>query len=607
MRASASGAGPFAGSSDALALADLARRATAHKRMVAVVSAEPLRSAAPRRRDRRGSRRTFASRIAPGLGNAALRPLLAAPGPRVRAARDAVSRLARRMRRADRRRRRPRCIGSRRRRISPAFTFFLKQGETLDVDALRAQLALAGYSHVTQVVSPGEFSVRGGLIDLFPMGSALPYRIDLFDNEIETIKTFDVDTQRTLYPVPDVRLLPAREFPLDEAGPHALPQRFREVFEGDPSKSRAVQGREQRHRARRHRVLPAAVLRATATLRRLPAARPRSSRCTATCAAPSSASGRTPSRATGCCAATRRARCCRRPSCSSRPTRSSARIKPFRAHRDRSSARRRVRRRDAPLPSVQVDRRADDPLAALKRYVADARRRVADRRRKRRPPRDDAAVLRRVRLAARARATTSPRSPRATHGDAGRRAARVPASRGRQASWPSSPRPSSTPASCAATRARGGASARNVDAMVRDLSEVRIGDPVVHEQHGIGRYLGLLHARPRRRRQRVPAARLRQRRQALRAGVEPAPHQPLQRRVARGRAAARARQRPVGEGEEEGGAAGARHRGGAAQPLRAARGAHRATRSRSSRTTTRRSPKGSPSRRRPTRRRRSRR
>src|SRR6185295_2587254 len=99
-----------------------------------------------------------------------------------------------------------------------AFTFFLKQGTTLDVNALRAQLALAGYEHVTQVVSPGEFSIRGGLIDLFPMGSVLPYRLDLLDNDIESIKTFDVDTQRTLYPVADVRLLPAREFPLDEAG-----------------------------------------------------------------------------------------------------------------------------------------------------------------------------------------------------------------------------------------------------------------------------------------------------------------------------------------------------------------------------------------------------
>ena len=61
-----------------------------------------------------------------------------------------------------------------------AYTFFLKQGETLDMDALRGQLSLAGYTHVSQVLSPGEYSVRGGLIDLFPMGSAVPYRLDLF-------------------------------------------------------------------------------------------------------------------------------------------------------------------------------------------------------------------------------------------------------------------------------------------------------------------------------------------------------------------------------------------------------------------------------------------
>ncbi len=55
-------------------------------------------------------------------------------------------------------------------------------------------MTLAGYSHVQQVLTPGEYCVRGGLIDLFPMGSVLPYRIDLFDDEIETIATFDVDT-----------------------------------------------------------------------------------------------------------------------------------------------------------------------------------------------------------------------------------------------------------------------------------------------------------------------------------------------------------------------------------------------------------------------------
>ncbi|CAG0958356.1 Transcription-repair-coupling factor [Methylophilaceae bacterium] len=119
-----------------------------------------------------------------------------------------------------------------------ANTFMLKKGQKLDLEALRKQCAEAGYHHVSQVMSPGEFSVRGGLVDLFPMGSVLPYRLDLFDDEIETIRTFDVDTQRSLYPVGEIRLLPAREFPLDESGISRFRQNFRETFEGDPSRSR---------------------------------------------------------------------------------------------------------------------------------------------------------------------------------------------------------------------------------------------------------------------------------------------------------------------------------------------------------------------------------
>ncbi|WP_442873378.1 transcription-repair coupling factor [Cupriavidus sp. USMAHM13] len=118
-----------------------------------------------------------------------------------------------------------------------AYTFFFKQGERLDENALKSQFTLAGYEHVSAVMRPGEYSVRGGLIDLFPMGSALPYRIDLFGDEIETIRAFDPDTQRSLYPVKEVRLLPGREFPLDEAARTAFRGRWREVFEGDPSKS----------------------------------------------------------------------------------------------------------------------------------------------------------------------------------------------------------------------------------------------------------------------------------------------------------------------------------------------------------------------------------
>jgi transcription-repair coupling factor (superfamily II helicase) len=117
-------------------------------------------------------------------------------------------------------------------------TFFLKQGARLSGDALRSQLTLAGYTHVTQVVSPGEYGFRGGVIDLFPMGSALPYRIDLFDDEIDSIRAFDVDTQRSIYKVNDVRLLPAREFPTDDDGRTMFRRRFREKMEGDPSRSR---------------------------------------------------------------------------------------------------------------------------------------------------------------------------------------------------------------------------------------------------------------------------------------------------------------------------------------------------------------------------------
>lgn len=118
-----------------------------------------------------------------------------------------------------------------------AHSFSFRQKQQLDESALRAQLALAGYQAVTHVIAQGEFSIRGGLIDLFPMGSALPYRLDLFDREIESIKTFDVDTQRTLFPVPEIQLLPAREFPTDDRSRTLFRQRFREAFEGDPAKT----------------------------------------------------------------------------------------------------------------------------------------------------------------------------------------------------------------------------------------------------------------------------------------------------------------------------------------------------------------------------------
>ena len=118
------------------------------------------------------------------------------------------------------------------------YTFHFKQKEKLNEAALKAQLTLAGYTHVSQVVSPGEYAVRGGLIDLFPMGSLVPYRVDLFGDEVDSIRTFDPDTQRSLFPVPEVRLLPGREFPMDEGARARFRARWREKMEGDPTKVR---------------------------------------------------------------------------------------------------------------------------------------------------------------------------------------------------------------------------------------------------------------------------------------------------------------------------------------------------------------------------------
>ncbi|MFN4005747.1 MAG: transcription-repair coupling factor [Hylemonella sp.] len=119
-----------------------------------------------------------------------------------------------------------------------AHTFDFQVGQKLDEARLRAQLVLAGYQQVTQVVGPGEYAVRGGLIDLFPTGSPMPYRVDLFDDEVDSIRTFDPDTQRSLYPVPAVRLLPGREFPMDEEARALFRRRWRELLEGDPTRSR---------------------------------------------------------------------------------------------------------------------------------------------------------------------------------------------------------------------------------------------------------------------------------------------------------------------------------------------------------------------------------
>lgn len=116
-------------------------------------------------------------------------------------------------------------------------TFFFKCGDTLSLTDLQARLVKAGYSHVKEVLAQGEFAVRGGLIDVYPMGSEHPFRIDLFDDEIESIKWFDVETQRSMQAVDAIRLLPGHEFPVDEAALYDFRQRWRAQFPNSPRKS----------------------------------------------------------------------------------------------------------------------------------------------------------------------------------------------------------------------------------------------------------------------------------------------------------------------------------------------------------------------------------
>ena len=113
-------------------------------------------------------------------------------------------------------------------------TLDLRRGQKLDLDAEKRRLEAAGYRNVPQVLDPGDFAVRGALLDLFPMGSDLPYRIELFDDEIDSLRSFDPETQRSDHPVETVRLLPAREFPLDADSARRVRETLRERFEFDP-------------------------------------------------------------------------------------------------------------------------------------------------------------------------------------------------------------------------------------------------------------------------------------------------------------------------------------------------------------------------------------
>jgi transcription-repair coupling factor (superfamily II helicase) len=117
------------------------------------------------------------------------------------------------------------------------YALLLKVGERLDLESFRQRLEAAGYACVSQVVEHGEFAVRGSILDLFPMGAERPYRIELFDDTVESIRDFDPDTQLSVAKVEQIQLLPAREFALDKESITRFRQNWRRQFEGDPQRS----------------------------------------------------------------------------------------------------------------------------------------------------------------------------------------------------------------------------------------------------------------------------------------------------------------------------------------------------------------------------------
>jgi len=124
-------------------------------------------------------------------------------------------------------------------RISPkqfleGNSFHFNRGDKINLDEMRRQLERSGYRCVTQVMEHGEFAIRGSILDLFPTGSPSPFRMDLFDDEIETIRTFDPETQRSIDIIDKINLLPAREFPLTEEAISHFRQTWREKFPGNP-------------------------------------------------------------------------------------------------------------------------------------------------------------------------------------------------------------------------------------------------------------------------------------------------------------------------------------------------------------------------------------
>ncbi len=373
-----------------------------------------------------------------------------------------------------------------------AHTFFIRQGERFDADALRKQLALAGYNAVTQVVAPGEFCFRGGIVDLYPMGSAVPYRIELDDETIETLRCFDVDSQRTLYAVKEIRMLPAREFPLDDAGRAKFRGRWRELFEGDPSKRRLYKDISSGVPAAGVEYYLPLFFDALSTLfDYLPAE--------TTLVLHRDMPG-----ATQAFWQDARSRFKMLGGDPDRPLLPPARLfVPAEEFYTRAKAFARVDLLEAPeedseqplvtapLPALGVDRRAADPVAALKGFAASSGLRVLL---------SAESPGRRETLLSYFREYGLSPSPCSSFQEFLEKKpnpaiAISPLSNGFAVpaeGW-AVVTESELYAGTARRKARGAKSQTSVEGMLRDLSELRVGDPVVHAQHGIGRYGGLVN------------------------------------------------------------------------------------------------------------------
>ena len=371
-------------------------------------------------------------------------------------------------------------------------TFQLEVKSKIDVEKLRQQLATAGYQHVTQVVAPGEFCLRGGIIDLFPMGSALPYRLDLDDDVIDVMRTFDVDSQRTLYSVKELRMLPAREFPLDEPGRMRFRSRWREVFEGDPSKKRLYRDVSSGIPAAGVEYYLPLFFESVATLfDYLPASGEQ--RCTV-------ALHHNVSEAADEFWREVRSRFTLSGGDPDRPLLPPTelfipaeefflRLRDFPRIDLLASASVEEDSRSAALPEMSVDRRARDPLAAFKRYLDTAPGKVMVAA--------ESAGRRETMAAYFAEYGLNP-VPAADFAAFRASPARLqlgaaPLQRGfalPEEGW-AIVTEAELYAGHVRRRSRSAEKRTSVENMLRDLSELKVGDPVVHEEHGIGRFQGL--------------------------------------------------------------------------------------------------------------------